>query len=60
MAAKDMTDALKNPHLEVRFTRVRDDTISALADVAAIFKLKLRQTQPPTLPSTPPKVTQHP
>jgi hypothetical protein len=60
MAAKDMTDALQNPHPEVPFARVRDDTISALADLAAIFKLKLRQTQPPTLPAAPPKVTQRP
>jgi hypothetical protein len=36
MAAKDMTDALQNPHPEVPFTRVGDDTISALADLAAI------------------------
>jgi hypothetical protein len=60
MAAKDMTDALQNPHPEVPFARVGDDTISALAELAAIFKLKLRQTQPPTLPAAPPKVTQRP
>jgi hypothetical protein len=60
MAAKDMTDALQNPHLEVPFSRIRDDTISALADLAAIFRLKLRQTPPPTLPATPPQVTQCP
>jgi hypothetical protein len=41
MAAKDMMDALQNPHPEVPFSRVRDDTILALADLAAIFKLKL-------------------
>jgi hypothetical protein len=58
MASKDMTDALQNPHPEVPFARVGDDTISALADLAAIFKLKLRQTQPPTLPAAPPTVTQ--
>jgi hypothetical protein len=40
MAAKDMTDALQNPHPEVPFASVGDDTISALADLAAIFKLK--------------------
>jgi hypothetical protein len=51
MAAKDMKDALQNPHSEVPFARVRDDTILAL---------KLRQTQPPTLPAVPPKVTQRP
>jgi hypothetical protein len=32
MAAKDMTDALQNPHPEVPFARVGDDTISALAE----------------------------
>jgi hypothetical protein len=60
MAAKEMTDALQNPHPEVPFARVGDDTISALAELAAIFKLKLRQTQPPTLPAAPPKVTRRP
>jgi hypothetical protein len=41
MAAKDMTDALQHPHPEVPFASVGDDTISDLADLAAIFKLKL-------------------
>jgi hypothetical protein len=41
MAANDMTDALQNPHPEVPFASVGDDTILALADLAAIFKLKL-------------------
>jgi hypothetical protein len=54
MAAKDMTDALQNPHPEVPFSRVRGDTISALADLAAIFKLKLRQTPSPTPQAVPP------
>jgi hypothetical protein len=58
MAAKDMTDALQNPHPEVPFTRVGDDTISALAELATIFKLKLRQTPSPTLPAAPPTVKQ--
>jgi hypothetical protein len=60
MAAKDMTDALQNPHPEVPFARVGDDTILALAELAAIFKFKLRQTPPPTPPAAPPKVTQRP
>jgi hypothetical protein len=51
VATKDMTDALQNPHPEVPFAHVIDDTISALADLASIFKLKLRQTSPPTLPA---------
>jgi hypothetical protein len=60
MAAKDMTDALQNPHPEVPFARIGDDTISALADLDEIFKLKLGQTPPPTLPAAPLKVTQCP
>jgi hypothetical protein len=32
MAAKDMTDALQNPHPEVPLASVGDDTILALAD----------------------------
>jgi hypothetical protein len=51
MAAKDMTNALQNPHPAVSFARVGDDTISALAELAEIFKLKLRQTPPPTCAS---------
>jgi hypothetical protein len=43
MAAKDMTDAFRNPHPDVPFASVRDDTIAALTDLAAIFKLKLQQ-----------------
>jgi hypothetical protein len=41
MAAKDIIDALQNPHSEVPFTRIGDDTIPALAELVAIFKLKL-------------------
>jgi hypothetical protein len=58
MAAKDITDALQNPHPELPFARVRDYTISALAELAAIFKIKLRQTQLPTLPAAPTTVRQ--
>jgi hypothetical protein len=60
MAAKYMTDALQNPHPEVPFARVGDDTISALADLAAILKLKLRQTPSPTPQPVPPTVLQRP
>jgi hypothetical protein len=60
MAAKDMTDALQNPHPKVPFARVGDDTILALAELATIFKLKLRQTPPSRFPAAPPKVTQRP
>jgi hypothetical protein len=43
MAAKDMTDAFQNPHPELPFASVGDDTVKALTDLAAIFKLKLQQ-----------------
>jgi hypothetical protein len=55
-----MRDALQNTHLEVPFAHIGDDTIKALADLASIFKLKLRQTSPPTLPAAPPTVKQCP
>jgi hypothetical protein len=58
MAAKHTTNALPNSHPDIPFACVGDDTISALAELAAIFKLKLRQTQPPTLPAAPPTITQ--
>jgi hypothetical protein len=56
MAAKDITDALQNPHPEVPFAHVGDDTSSALTELAEIFKLKLRKNQPPTLPAAPPRI----
>jgi hypothetical protein len=52
MAAKDMTDALQNPHPEVPFTQVGDDTISALTALAEVFKLKLQKVQTPALPAS--------
>jgi hypothetical protein len=58
MAAKDMTDALQNTHPEVSFAHVGDDTNSVFAELDTIFKLKLRQTPPPTLPAAPPEVKQ--
>jgi hypothetical protein len=43
IAAKDMTDAFLNPHPEVPFASVGDDTVKALVYLAAIFKLKIQQ-----------------
>jgi hypothetical protein len=57
MAAKDMTDALQNPHLDVPFTQVGDDTISALTALAEIFKLKVQKGQTPGRQTAPPKVS---
>jgi hypothetical protein len=60
LAAKDMTDALQNPHPEFPFASVGDDTIAALTDLAAIFKLKLRQTPSPATQAAPATVVQRP
>jgi hypothetical protein len=60
MTANDMTDDLQNPHPEVPFTSVGDDTILALAELAAIFKVKLHQTPSPTPRYGPPPVFQPP
>jgi hypothetical protein len=60
MAAKDMTDALQNPHPAVPFASVGDDIIAALTDLAAIFKLKLEQALSLATQTSPPKVVSHP
>jgi hypothetical protein len=60
MAANDMTDALQNPHPEVPFTQVGDDTISVLTALTESFKLKLQKVQTPALPAAPPKVALRP
>jgi hypothetical protein len=60
MAAQDMTDAFQNPHPDVPFASVGDDTIAALADLAAIFKLKLHPTPSIAPHASPPKVVQRP
>jgi hypothetical protein len=60
MAAKYMTDALQNPHPEVPFASVGDDTIADLTDLAAIFKLKLRQAPSPATQAPPAKVVPRP
>jgi hypothetical protein len=60
MAAKDMTDSFQNPHPDVPLASVGDDTISALADLAAIFKLKLQQAPSLATPASPATVVQRP
>jgi hypothetical protein len=37
MAANDTSNALKNPHPEIPFAQVGDDTIAALTKLAEIF-----------------------
>jgi hypothetical protein len=50
IAAKDMMDALQNPHPEVSFASVRDDTIAA--------QIKLQQAPSPATQAAPAKVAQ--
>jgi hypothetical protein len=51
-----MTGAFQNPHPGVPFASIGDDTIEALADLAAIFKLKLQQAPSLATPASPAKV----
>jgi hypothetical protein len=60
VAAKDMTDALQNPHPEVPFSNVGDDTAKALEDLAAIFKLKIQQALSLATQASPATVIQRP
>jgi hypothetical protein len=41
MPTNDISNALKHPHPEVPFAQVRDDKITALAQLAAIFKKRV-------------------
>jgi hypothetical protein len=60
MAAKDMTNAFQNPHPEVPFASVGDDTVKALADLAAIFKLKSQLAPSLATNASPVTVVQRP
>jgi hypothetical protein len=49
MEAKDMSNALKNPHPEVPLAQIGDDTIEALTKLAEIFKNNFQKVQTPGL-----------
>jgi hypothetical protein len=53
MAANDTTNALKHPHPEVSFSHVGDDTITALTQLAEIFKNKFQKPKSPELTHSP-------
>jgi hypothetical protein len=59
MAANDMSNALKNPHPEVPFTKIGDDTIEALTKLAEIFKNKFQKVQTPGLSNAPAKAAEN-
>jgi hypothetical protein len=44
MAARDMSNALNNPHPEVPFAQVGDDTIAALTKLAETFKKQISKS----------------
>jgi hypothetical protein len=56
MEASDMSNAFKNPHPEVPFSHIGDDTITALTKLAEIFKNKFQKVHIPELPTAPAKV----
>jgi hypothetical protein len=60
MAAKDMMDAFQNPHPDVPFASVGNDTVKALTGLAAIFKLKLQQAPSLATPASPATLVQRP
>jgi hypothetical protein len=55
MAANDISNALKNPHPEVPFAQIGDDTKEALTKLAEIFKNKFQKVQAPGLSNVPAK-----
>jgi hypothetical protein len=59
MAANDMTNALKHPNPEVPFAHVGDDTITALTQLAAIFKNKFQKPKAPELTQAPLKAAEN-
>jgi hypothetical protein len=59
MTSNDMADALKNPHPEVPFAQVGDDTITALAQLSTIFKNKFQKPSAPELIQAPLKAAEN-
>jgi hypothetical protein len=59
MAANDMTNALKHHHPEVPFAHVGDDTITALTQLAEIFKNKFQKPKSPEFTYLPIKATEN-
>jgi hypothetical protein len=57
MTSNDMANALKHPHPEVPFAQVGDDIITALTQLAAIFKNKFQKPKAQELNHAPLKAT---
>jgi hypothetical protein len=58
MAANDMSNALKNPHPEVPFSHIGDDTTTALTTLAKMFKNKFQKVHILELQTAPAKVAE--
>jgi hypothetical protein len=59
MAAYDMNDALKHPHHNVQFATIGDDTITALYQLALIFKNKFPKPVAPEISQAPIKAAEN-
>jgi hypothetical protein len=59
MATNEMSNALKHPHPEVTFSHVGDDTITALTQLAEIFKNKFQEPNFPELMHWPIKAAEN-
>jgi hypothetical protein len=58
MAPNDMANALEQPQPDVPFAQVGDDTITALAQLEAIFKNKFQKSAAPELIQAPLKAAE--
>jgi hypothetical protein len=58
MAANVTSNALKNPHPEIPFLHIGDDTIAALTTLAEIFKNKFQKVKIIGLPNAPAKAAE--
>jgi hypothetical protein len=59
MATNEMSNALKHPHPEVTFSHVGDDTITALTQLAEIFKNKFQKPKSLELTHSPIKAAEN-
>jgi hypothetical protein len=59
MAVNDMNDALKHPRPDIPFATIRDDTITALAQLATIFKNKSQKPLAPEIIQSPIKAAEN-
>jgi hypothetical protein len=59
MAAKDMTNALKNTHPAVPFAQVGYDKIAAITQLAEIFKNNFQKVKAPELSNAPIKAAKN-